>query len=240
MKENTQNDQEKTNKNSAIREKKQKGSWFWIFLICFSSAWMFAAGVLVGRGTAPVQFDIEKIQKEISSLREIVIKREEERKKAHAEDIEQKTQLGFYTELKKTGETKTQTKADKEEVQEGAEAVLAAQSMKGNEASKQSIAATEPTKAEPLPGSEAEKTEATEPEFPLLIQVSSLKGSAAADNLVQSLRKKGFPAFILKSDVAGKGLWYRVRIGPYKDKTEAEKILARLKKQNFNAIFVSP
>ena len=33
--------------------------------------------ILIGRGTAPVQFDIEKLQKELASLKEAVIKKEE-------------------------------------------------------------------------------------------------------------------------------------------------------------------
>jgi len=49
----------------------------WIFLIIFVSAWMFVLGVLVGRDTVPVKFDIEKLQKELVALKEAVIRKEQ-------------------------------------------------------------------------------------------------------------------------------------------------------------------
>ena len=54
-----------------------KGRTLWISLFIFGCGWMFVLGILIGRGIAPVQFDIEKLQKELASLKEAVIKKEE-------------------------------------------------------------------------------------------------------------------------------------------------------------------
>ena len=38
-----------------------------IFILC---AWMFVIGVLVGRGTAPVKFDIDSLQNKLAASRQ--------------------------------------------------------------------------------------------------------------------------------------------------------------------------
>lgn len=63
---------------------------------------MFVLGVLVGRGTSPVQFDIEKLQKELTALKEAVIKKKLIRFKINLKAANDKTDLGFYEALKET------------------------------------------------------------------------------------------------------------------------------------------
>jgi hypothetical protein len=48
----------------------------WIGLTLFVCAWMFVLGILVGRETVPVRFDIQKLQNELAALKETVIKKE--------------------------------------------------------------------------------------------------------------------------------------------------------------------
>ena len=79
-----------------------KGPLIWIFLIVFVSAWMFVLGVLVGRDTAPVKFDIEKLQKELVALKEAVIKKEQRIFKVDSDVVKNKTDFGFYEALKET------------------------------------------------------------------------------------------------------------------------------------------
>jgi hypothetical protein len=50
-------------------EKKSKIAWGKALLVLFVAAWMFVLGVLVGRGSAPVHFDIMELQKELETLR---------------------------------------------------------------------------------------------------------------------------------------------------------------------------
>ena len=58
-----------TKKKNTPSPQKRKGLVLQIGLIFFVSIWMFILGVFVGRGTAPVQFDIEELQKELAALK---------------------------------------------------------------------------------------------------------------------------------------------------------------------------
>lgn len=53
------------------------------------------------------------------------------------------------------------------------------------------------------------------------LQIASFKEQADADALVETLRKRGHHAFSIAADVPGRGIWHRVRIGPFKTKFEA-------------------
>ncbi|MBU4388086.1 MAG: hypothetical protein KKB23_00920, partial [Proteobacteria bacterium] len=94
-----------------------KGPSIWIFLIIFVSVWMFALGVLVGRDTAPVKFDIEKLQKELVVLKEAVIRREQKLFKVDSDAVRDKTDFGFYEALKETKKYKN-NRADISDKQE--------------------------------------------------------------------------------------------------------------------------
>lgn len=70
------------------------------------------------------------------------------------------------------------------------------------------------------------------------IQAASLKSSDEADKLVADLKQKGYPAYWVKGLVRDNELWYRVRVGVYKDRMEAQPVLARLKQDRVDAFFV--
>lgn len=53
------------------------------------------------------------------------------------------------------------------------------------------------------------------------IQVASFKEQADADAFVEELRRRGHRAFRMTAQVPGRGLWHRVRVGPFKTKYEA-------------------
>ena len=91
----------------SLTKKSRKGTILWICLTFFSCGWMFILGVLVGRGTAPVKFDIEKLQKELVALKEAVMKKELRRYKIDSNVKDNKTTLDFYNTLKESkGEKK--------------------------------------------------------------------------------------------------------------------------------------
>jgi DedD protein len=62
------------------------------------------------------------------------------------------------------------------------------------------------------------------------LQVASFKDQADADRLVDDLRRRGHRAYRLTADVPERGLWQRVRIGPFKTKFEAQKYKAELER----------
>jgi cell division septation protein DedD len=70
------------------------------------------------------------------------------------------------------------------------------------------------------------------------IQVASLKDPGIADNTVSRLIKKGYPAYRSIGKIPGKGIWYRVRVGNFRSKSEAGLMLKRLKKEQIEAIVV--
>jgi cell division septation protein DedD len=63
-----------------------------------------------------------------------------------------------------------------------------------------------------------------------VVQLVALKDRAAAAAVVQRLSAKGYPAFVV-SPAAGKPSIYRVQVGRYNDRHEAEQIARRLEKE---------
>ncbi len=81
--------------------------------------------------------------------------------------------------------------------------------------------------AEAMPAQLQSRTDVTPPLQGWAVQVGSFKSRSNADRLVERLRKQGFPAYMepLKRN---QGTHYRVRIGPYAGKDEAERVRRRL------------
>jgi cell division septation protein DedD len=63
------------------------------------------------------------------------------------------------------------------------------------------------------------------------VQVVSLRDRSAASQLVQRLRGKSYPAFLVSPAAGAPAQLYKVQIGRYGDRGEAERIAARLKKE---------
>jgi cell division septation protein DedD len=55
------------------------------------------------------------------------------------------------------------------------------------------------------------------------VQVGSFGASKDAIKLKEKLLSKQYPAYMVEADLGSKGLWYRVKIGPYVDSATAEK-----------------
>jgi cell division septation protein DedD len=62
------------------------------------------------------------------------------------------------------------------------------------------------------------------------LQVASFKDQVDADRLVEDLRRRGHRAYRLAANVPERGLWHRVRIGPFKTKFEANKYKAEFER----------
>ncbi len=72
----------------------------------------------------------------------------------------------------------------------------------------------------------------------LTIQVAAFRDKKFADNMVEQLKKKGYSAYIVSRKSPGKISMYKVRIGSFKNRTEVESTLNRLKKDKIKAIIV--
>lgn len=61
------------------------------------------------------------------------------------------------------------------------------------------------------------------------IQIASFRDGESADHLLKFLESRGYDAYIEKASLGKKGIWFRVRVGTFSSREEAEKYLERLK-----------
>jgi cell division septation protein DedD len=97
-----------------------------------------------------------------------------------------------------------------------------------------------PTAAPPAASKEAPSAKAV-PKGPFWVQLLATKKAPAADELVKRLKDEGFASDI--SAVPGKEGWFRVRVGPFKDRAKAEAMAKKIKvtdKQIKNTPLVVP
>jgi cell division protein FtsN len=72
---------------------------------------------------------------------------------------------------------------------------------------------------------------------PWSLQMASYQDKAEAERFAAGLRDKGYAPFVVSADVAGKGTWYRVKVGRFSTKEAASRYLADFKRETqMNAI----
>ena len=189
-----------------------------MLLLGFVAVWMFALGVLVGRGTAPVHFELEQLQGQLAELKDIVTAEEGELFKVNLE------KLKFFKNLRETGAEGAIP--HKRALFKKPDNLKSIQGAAGEPQASPKVKAVVPTTGEPAGG--------------LVIQVASSKDPDATRRLVARLQKDGYPAFSSKKEVPFKGVWYRIRVGPFTDRAAAERTVAWLKKKNFSAYIIKP
>lgn len=73
---------------------------------------------------------------------------------------------------------------------------------------------------------------------PYLVQAGSFRNKDDAEKLKARLALGGFEASIISVDIPEKGLWHRVRLGPYAGLAAANETIASLKTNGVNATAV--
>ena len=73
-----------------------------------------------------------------------------------------------------------------------------------------------------------------------IIQVAATQDEAYGNQLTENLKKMGFQAYLTAADVPDKGTWYRIRVGGYADRSNAEADCERLKKERFSPMIITP
>jgi cell division protein FtsN len=217
----------------STRKSKKKTSRFlryentiWIGIIFFAFVWMFVLGILVGRGTAPLKFDMDKLQKELVALKEAHTREEKETLKRQMAQVQQKKNLGFYEALKTDGGI--------DPLPESLPLQPASPGLKTVEKENDISPEDAVYRKKKETGTELEKEQQD-----LTIQVASLRDKMAADQMVKELKKRGYQgAYRSIGTVPGKGTWYRVRVGHFVEKTDAEQELSRLKRDNYTPFLV--
>jgi cell division septation protein DedD len=220
---------------------KKRGWPFWlVFFIC---AWMFFLGVIVGRGTSPVKFNINEFENKIAALKKSALESEEMRvQKAGPVSSDVKSELEFYEALKMPGQNDpmdlTEPKSNGAITPEPPvkpETPVKSKSVAKKPEKMQEIKKSE-VKAAP-PASETLKTaETTDKHYS--IQVASLKDPTEADRLVEIFRRKGYPAYRASAEVRNTGIWHRVRIGPFTKQSEALQILGPVSRESNGALII--
>jgi len=224
---------EKKEKTSPKKKKSstqwtRKGLTLWICVTFFACAWMFVLGIFVGRGTAPVKFDMEKLQKELADLKEALIKKEVDRYNLDSLSADNITPLGFPEALKHTG-GEERLKADIPK--KNPTPLLEHTVSKTKKPLVSRKATTRKKKTATIKKSVKENKNFT-------IQVAAFKDSKIADNMVAEFKKRGYPAYRSMGKIPEKGIFYRIRIGFFKNRDEAGSTFNRLKKENIKAIIV--
>ncbi len=88
------------------------------------------------------------------------------------------------------------------------------------------------TAAGPAPASPKQQTtvkKETPSKLRYTLQIASYQEKEMADEGVRKMKQRGFAAFVVATNVEGKGTWYRVRLGSFSNKTSAEKLQKELR-----------
>ncbi len=211
---------------------RHKAYLIWFSVIFFVAAWMFFLGILVGRGTAPVKFDIGKLQKKLAALKAADINKKLTRFKIDSDFDKHKANLDFYEDLQKGRDDirppEPVLKSKKNSLGEKQKKISKKTVSDKNKNSDESIRKDNTLYQKKIP----------DPTFNLTIQVASFKNQKDADRLVAKLKKRKYPAYSAIGVIPGKGIWYRVRIGYFKTRAGATHMLDRLKQENRKAFLI--
>lgn len=72
-----------------------------------------------------------------------------------------------------------------------------------------------------------------------VVQVGSFRAVEDARTLRDRLVRKNYPVFVQQADLGDKGIWHRVRIGPYAESADAQRVATRLKDEERIDAFVA-
>ncbi|MEW5908598.1 MAG: SPOR domain-containing protein [Thermodesulfobacteriota bacterium] len=217
----------------------------WIIVGALVSGWMFFLGVLVGRGDAPVRFDMKAIQQRLAAAKEAAFKKEVKRFQIPGEMEEGKADVGFYEALKESKESsgKLPMAGTAKQTIPNSAAEPKEKNIKPTE-----LIETPPDLMKDKAGQGQEKPGQSEKDKGvssindldkgLTIQIASFYNRTDAQRLVQELKDRGYPAYWTLGLVPGKGIWHRVRVGNFSTRDDAVKTAVQLKTERYNAVIV--
>ncbi len=232
----------------------RKGMLVWGGLIVFVAGWMFVLGIMVGRGIAPVNMEVGKLEQELADLKAKMLEQEKAKVEAQISGKENNLpELGYpealtsgkkeepFKSLPKKSTAKVKKRVPEQPKKTAVKPKPAPKPKpvpkpkpKPAPADKPAVSPKQKSSPKPKP---APQTVAQKGRFS--IQVAAVQNAQSADQLAARLRKQGYRAYRLRSEVAGKGVWYRVRVGAFENRGEADRVLTKLKADNFSGMVVS-
>ena len=240
-----------TTKRKPVWQLSRRGVYGSIALALTACAWTFFVGVLVGRGTAPVKFDMEKLGQDLHALREQVQHQQARQLEAYSAAVENKSNMDFYEDLKQPGDdpaidpnlTRTPPQptigpaapAPAEGQDPPAPSGVPVKRRMAGLQSKKKAAVHKPA---PTP-SPPPRTASPASAGTLTLQVASLQDAKTADEMVARLRKEGYSAHRTSVTIPGKGRWYRIQVGRFSDREQAAKTIQALESKGLKPILVS-
>ena len=72
---------------------------------------------------------------------------------------------------------------------------------------------------------------AVDPQGSYSVQLGSFNSAGDAGAFKKRLLAKNLPAYVAEADLGAKGLWYRVRLGPYRDSDSAKRVQQLVEEQ---------
>jgi len=212
----------------------------WIGLLVFVSAWMFVLGILVGRGTVSTRFEFNDSQKALYALAEKAAKKAE--KPDPAQEMTGKMAPDPFDGLKTSdpGRSKKddlflkQPDRSKTDRSKTVARKPSRQAKKPESSSRPVPTQSTPSSTVPAPPPKRKTIVNTS----RTLQTASMQDLAEAKQMVARLRQKGYQAYVASAAASGKDVRHRVRIGPYKNETDANAALERLKKDGINGIML--
>jgi cell division septation protein DedD len=202
-----------------------------------ASLMIFLLGIVVGRG-----IEERKMARPEEPLIKIPVKPSTQ--SGGSANPEAKEELTFYDTLRKSsrsapsleekqGEPKEAEKAIKPEAKE-------VKSKRREESTAGSLRAEEkPAPGRLNPAQPPPNVEASESTKAWYVQVNAFPDEKSGQIWVDRLKNKGYNAYLTEGRNQGK-LWYRVRVGRYSSREEAERLAEILKtKENFTKAFAT-
>ncbi|MEJ5358647.1 MAG: SPOR domain-containing protein [Desulfobacterales bacterium] len=191
-----------------------------LFLV---SAWMFVLGVMVGRGTVPIEFDVERLKRAVAAAARGAAA-EKPPPPARAE-MKSKADLGFYDQLPRGPEEKPALPRP---------------------APPEKPRAPEPGAGEVPRAAETEKKPPPPPPSPAMqppagagrtftVQVAAVRSEEEARGLAARLRQRGYAAYVEPVPSAAGEKIFRVRMGEYPTRDFARSLVERLRRDGFSA-----
>lgn len=196
----------------------------------FIAGWMFSLGIMVGRGSAPIEFDTQKFQKRL----ETIVSEFGEKK-----GVWKKIELKFYDVLERpVPEESMPSKKKSLEIIPRKEIILVPETIPLKESRKKQTFYPAENKAkpeslmktDPLPGDSVPKGKYT-------IQIAAYKNFKDAVTQMAILEKKGVSSYWVKSQKEGV-TWHRIRSGSFATHDAAKKFKEKLDKAKIKSIII--
>ncbi len=234
-------------------------AWMLFFLAC---GCMFFIGVLVGRNTMPVRFDMEDLNQKLGQLQSSVLAENTagETGRNPASPVPE-TDFDFYEKLRDNRATvfseeemplRRISPRFEKNIPDSVTITGISEEDSGARTVQREAPDRTPDRPSDRPGSADRRTAAAESREisdtglrwdpsggGWVIQVASLQDREKADTVRDKFKERGYPAYTQQAIVEGRGKWSRVRIGPYRDREQAARDLARLQQAGVDAILLS-